>query len=192
MDDRGSTYVSDRELLLRLTESDADAFATLFSRWRPRLVSFFRHRRLQADDAEDLADGCLEVVWRRRTSFVATVAPGSAWIFGIARRELARHWRQKANEARTTNRLSVLIDLTDDGAFESIEDRIDAAMVTAQLSVGLQALPPAERSAIVLRILEQRTYPEIARLLECSEPAARQRVSRGLQHLRSTLSADPH
>jgi RNA polymerase sigma-70 factor, ECF subfamily len=68
--------------------------------------------------------------------------------------------------------------------FERVEELIslDAGVVGL-----LETLPPALREAVSLRVIEERSYEEIAGQLRCSESVVRQRVSRGLRSLRSEL-----
>ena len=49
------------------------------------------------------------------------------------------------------------------------------------------ALPPKQRSALLLRYVADRPYADIAVALECSEAAARQNVRAGLQRLREEM-----
>jgi RNA polymerase sigma factor (sigma-70 family) len=49
------------------------------------------------------------------------------------------------------------------------------------------ALPPKQRSAVLLRFVADRPYADIAIALECSEAAARQNVRAGLQRLREDM-----
>jgi RNA polymerase sigma-70 factor (ECF subfamily) len=51
------------------------------------------------------------------------------------------------------------------------------------LRAEVSELSPAHRDALRLRIVEELPYPEVARRLEISEPAARARVSRALRAL---------
>ncbi len=190
MYERDRSEVSDRELLVRVADGDFVAFGALFDRWQMRLGAFFRSRGVLAADVEDLVGECLEAVWRRRAGFVSSSAPGSAWIFGIARRVVARYWRDRMSEVGGAPRLEVVIDLTDDGGFEAVEDRVDAEASASRLWEAMRALPVGEHDAVLLRVVEAHSYPEIARLLNCSEAAARQRVSRGLRRLRDALAAD--
>lgn len=53
-----------------------------------------------------------------------------------------------------------------------------------------QALPEAQRTAVVLRYYEQLEYAEIAALTGVREGSVRSRVSRGLANLRSTLGEE--
>ncbi len=50
-----------------------------------------------------------------------------------------------------------------------------------------ETLPPVPRDAVSQRVIEERSYEEIAVDLRCSESVVRQRVSRGLRSLRSQL-----
>jgi DNA-directed RNA polymerase specialized sigma24 family protein len=51
----------------------------------------------------------------------------------------------------------------------------------------LERLPPEQRDAVRARVLEERSYPDIAGELETSELVIRKRVSRGLSNLRAEL-----
>jgi RNA polymerase sigma-70 factor (ECF subfamily) len=50
-----------------------------------------------------------------------------------------------------------------------------------ELAAGLAALSPTQRQALQLRIIEERSYAEVARTLGVTEQTARARVSRGLR-----------
>lgn len=51
----------------------------------------------------------------------------------------------------------------------------------------MRNLPADQREAITARVLDDREYHEISRILECSEAVVRKRVSRGLATLRRQL-----
>jgi len=51
----------------------------------------------------------------------------------------------------------------------------------------LGALPPEQRDAVRARVLDERSYAEIAVELQCSEAVVRQRVHRGLSRVRERL-----
>jgi DNA-directed RNA polymerase specialized sigma24 family protein len=76
------------------------------------------------------------------------------------------------------------IELTDE-MLERVEAITDAEL--AKVDVALAALPDEQSAAVRARVLEDRGYDEIAAAVRVSEPAARQRVSRGLAALRARL-----
>jgi RNA polymerase sigma-70 factor (ECF subfamily) len=55
------------------------------------------------------------------------------------------------------------------------------------VSEAFSALSDDQRRAMELRVVEGRSYQEVARALDCSEQAARARVSRGLRRLTKLL-----
>jgi DNA-directed RNA polymerase specialized sigma24 family protein len=54
----------------------------------------------------------------------------------------------------------------------------------------LERLPAAQRDAVRGRVINERSYPELASELNISEANARKRVSRGLTTLRSELERE--
>lgn len=55
------------------------------------------------------------------------------------------------------------------------------------LANAVRVLPAGQRAAFVLRAVEERPYREIAQALECSEEAARTRVSEALKKVREAM-----
>ncbi len=51
----------------------------------------------------------------------------------------------------------------------------------------VDSLPQDEQAAIRSRVLDERSYSEIATQLKCSEMVVRKRVSRGLARIREQL-----
>jgi RNA polymerase sigma-70 factor (ECF subfamily) len=79
--------------------------------------------------------------------------------------------------------------LTDD-ALERVESLADAGRSSEILERLLADLPVEQHEAIRSRIVEERSYDEIANELRCSEAVVRQRVSRGLRTLRAELGEE--
>ena len=59
-----------------------------------------------------------------------------------------------------------------------------------RIRAALGRLPPAQRQAVELRVVDELGYDEIAVAMDCSEQSARLRVSRGLRRLRSQLDCE--
>jgi RNA polymerase sigma factor (sigma-70 family) len=79
--------------------------------------------------------------------------------------------------------------------FEPLElDDTDLERVLAIVDQGrgdlerlVESLPADERDAVRARVVDERSYPEIATELRCSELVVRKRVSRGLGRLRAQI-----
>ncbi len=106
------------------------------------------------------------------------------WLIGIARNVLASSRRRGRVQDRVRRRLAMEpIELDDD-------DRESTAVLAARggrVVELVEALPAGERDAVTARVVDERSYTEIASALSCSELVVRKRVSRGLARVRQTL-----
>ena len=82
------------ELMLRVRDGDADAFAELVVAWQDRLVTLFLHHTGDHSTAEDLAQEVFLRVYRARASYQPT-AKFTTWIHTIAN-NVASDLRQRA------------------------------------------------------------------------------------------------
>jgi RNA polymerase sigma-70 factor (ECF subfamily) len=110
-------------------------------------------------------------------------APATAWLLGIARHKLQRSVERQRAESKARTRLGMPRLALDDLELEAIEAADDGI----RSEVLLAALPEDQAQAVRGRVLEEQDYPELARQLNCSQPTARKRVSRGLLTLRRLL-----
>jgi RNA polymerase sigma factor (sigma-70 family) len=96
-----------------------------------------------------------------------------AWLFTIAR-------NKALDEHRARARRPVPVASGLDSAVDSRPgDGPDAELWSA-----VRELPPKQRAAVVLRFVNDLPHREIARVLDCSEAAARRNLHEGLAKLR--------
>lgn len=175
------------EQLLVMTPGSPGAFAEFYARYE-RLVLWYFMRRVQDPElAADLAAEVFAAALAGTRRFRLEGAPASVWLFAIAEHKLAHSRRRGRVEDRARRRLAmdpiVLMD-------EDLE-RIDRLGRSEEEITGLLAgLPAEQRAAIRARVLDERSYAEIARELVCSEAVVRKRVSRGLARLRDELTEE--
>ncbi len=181
---------SDDELLAA-TRAEPEAFAVFYRRHVEPLLAYFARRTRDAELAADLTAetfaAALDGAHRHRPER----GPAVAWLYGIARRQLAHAARRGAVEDRARRRLGMApLTLTDE-ALERVE-ALAAADASAQLlRDGLAALPADQREAVLARVLdEQRLRATSPRSARTSESVVRKRVSRGLAGLRPRLEGN--
>ncbi len=171
--------------LLRLTPQDAEAFGVFYDRFEREVLAFFWRATRRADLAADLAGEVFAAALESATRFDPGRGTARAWLFGIARHELADAWDRGRVENRARERLGIEPLLLCDEAIERIEQLGDSEQ-GAVLGL-LDGLPEDQRLAVKGRVVEERDYAELARSLSCSPGVVRQRVSRGLRALRERL-----
>lgn len=169
------------ERLLAMTPGSPGAFSEFYGRYERLVLWYFMRRVHDPELAADLAAEVFAAALVGTRRFRVNGAPASVWLFAIAEHKLANSRRRGRVEDRARRRLSMDPILLMD---EDIE-RIDRLGRSEEEIAGLLAgLPVAQRDAIRARVLDERSYAEIARELVCSEAVVRKRVSRGLARLR--------
>jgi RNA polymerase sigma factor (sigma-70 family) len=178
--DRNAT--TDGELLA-LTAEDPEAFGVFYDRYEAQVLGFLYRATRRADLAADLTGEVFAKALDGAERFDPERGSGRAWLFGIARHELADAWRRGRVQDKVRRRLEIETLVLSEGALAQIEQLGDEEAARELL----EALPGDQRDAITGRVLEERGYRELARALRCSESVVRQRVSRGLRTLRARL-----
>jgi RNA polymerase sigma-70 factor (ECF subfamily) len=176
--------------LLAATRAEPEAFAVFYRRHVHGLLTYFARRTQDAELAADLTAetfaAALDGAHRHRPD----KGPGAAWLYGIARRQLAHAVHRGAVEDRARRRLGMSpIALTDEG-LERVEALATADAASPLLQAGLKALPNDQREAVLARVLDEDEYTEIAMRTGTSESVIRKRVSRGLTGLRHRLEGN--
>jgi RNA polymerase sigma-70 factor (ECF subfamily) len=97
---------------------------------------------------------------------------------------IAEALRKDQIETRARQRLGLPLDLATEDGFDDVEERLSPRLA---LRAQFDALPPGERDALALRIVDELTYDEVADKLSIRPAAARLRVSRALRRLGATV-----
>lgn len=137
---------------------------------------------MPADQTDDLVADVLLAVWRRIED-----APSDAvlpWLYRVAHLTASNHWRA----LRRQRRLREKLDSLGVSPPEPVADQIVAREeVTKALDV-LQEMRPADREIIKLSVWEQLSNEEIARVLDLTAEATRQRLHRAKSRLAELYS----
>ena len=99
-----------------------------------------------------------------------------AWLYRIATNKVI-------DRARKAKRLVRLSDLTDLRLAAPERDGVSLA----DLASAVKVLPEGQRAAFVLRKVQGLDYADVARVLECSEEAARSRVAEAMKKVREAM-----
>ena len=169
--------------LLAAARRDPNAFRELYDRYAGRIHAYFVRRTGDPDAAFDLTAETFAQAWLVRARFRDEVDGSAApWLFGIARNVLLMSLRRGRLERRAAERLGVAERLdTPHAAATAVPDERWADGADELLD----ALPPAQREAVRLRVVQELDYEQVAVALGTTASAARVRVHRGLAALRA-------
>ena len=186
--------LSDHSLLLAARDGDDAAFAELVRRYRGQITNYVYRVVGDYDTAVDLAQETFMRVFRAADRYQSSYA-FSTYIYRIATNLAISELRKRKRHR--------LVSLT--GFFQSREageedseldpadltPLADATMVADErreaVARAIATLPEKYRVPLVLRDVEERSYEEIARILEMSEGTVKSRISRARAFLRDKL-----
>jgi RNA polymerase sigma-70 factor (ECF subfamily) len=172
--------------------AEPERFGELYDSNYRALLRFFARRVLDPQLALELTAETLAQAFIRRRQFRGREeGEARAWLYAIARSQLATYYRRGARERRALDRLGIQLPAAAPDELERIEELADLAEARGSVRAGLAGLDEGQRLALRLRVVEERPYPEVARTLGVSEPTARARVSRALRALGKALDPEP-
>jgi RNA polymerase sigma factor (sigma-70 family) len=150
-------------------------FQTVMDEHRHSLARFLA-ATVGPDDAEDCLQETLISALRAYPRLRGD-SNVKAWLFTIAR-------NKALDEHRARARRPVPVEEASGGSTVAVADAPDEG-----LWIAVRELPPKQRAAVVLRFVNDMAHGEIARVLGCSEPAARRSLHEGLAKLREGWAA---
>jgi RNA polymerase sigma factor (sigma-70 family) len=177
------------EELLAASECDRAAFGEFYERTERSVLGFFgaatRSPELSADLTAETFAAALSSVGR----FDARRGSARVWLFGIARNVLAQSARRGRVDSEARRRLGLEVLVYEREQLDAIAELIEREGDRI-VEEWLALLPDEQAQALRARVLDGRSYEEIAEQLQCSQALARQRVSRGLGRLRREITKE--
>ncbi len=171
---------SDHELMIAVRAGEIRRLGDLFERYHKPLYGFFVRLTNQPSVGEDL----VQIVFYRILKYRHTYRDEgkfSAWIYHLARKVAADHFRKHASTPIPTDPVD-LVDQPDVEAQPS--DQAAVAEDVVLLRAALARLPLEHREVLVLSRLQHLEHKEIAKLMDCSVGAVKVRAHRALKELR--------
>jgi RNA polymerase sigma factor (sigma-70 family) len=143
------------------------------------VVSFLRRRTRTSEEAEELAQAVFAQAAARLTPNGRASVP--AWLYTVARRKLIDEARRRARRGDSHIPL--------DEALAAREPRYGREVATA-LRRALARLPEAQRCVVVGRLIEGKSFAELAAAVGASEAACKMRFVRGLESVRALFEEE--
>lgn len=171
---------TDHDLMIAVRAGDVAQLGPIFERHHRALYGFFVRLTRQPAVSEDL----VQVVFYRILKYRHTYRDEgkfSAWMYHLARKVAADHFRKHAKAATPTDPAD-LVEQADD--LPAPDVRAGTANDLELLQAALARLPLESREVLVLSRLQRVEHREIARLYDTSVGAIKVRAHRALKELR--------
>ena len=184
---RDAALPSDGELIARVLAGRAEAFQSLVQRHQQPIFAYL-HRLLLRDGeaARDLTQSVFLKAYQSLRS-VDPARPLLPWLYRIAHNEAANRLRHRARHPEAGLEPEDWARVADP-AGDTPESALAKAQEHAALRQALAGLRPQLRSAVVLHYFEDKSYQEIAEILEVPIGTVGTLIHRGRNALRAVLA----
>ncbi len=181
----------DRELIARCKSGDPTAFEELVARYQQTVFNLVYHYVGRRDEVEDTAQKIFSKVYFSLPYFDNN-RPFFPWLYRIAINQCYDELRKARRKiVHTFSELSLEDAATVEKLIAQSELPVDSEPGRGEMHTLLRKLldhlPHQQRLAIILRDIEGIPYSQIARILKCSEQAARLKVFRGRIRLKTLV-----
>jgi len=182
-----TVQVTDAKLLYDAAHGDANGFAIFFRRHVGPVTLYAVRRCNDPEDVADLVADTFLIALQAAGRYIPETDTALPWLFGIARRVLARQRRRYAGAIRLMVKASNTQVLFTSSEDDAVASAIDASRQAPALEAALACLSSGEREVLELVAYDGLSPSEAAMVLNLSPNAARLRLSRARRHLRQLL-----
>jgi RNA polymerase sigma factor (sigma-70 family) len=160
------------------------AFSRVYEAKAQELLVFLLRRTFDVEVARDLTAETFAQAFEHRGRFRGqTDAEAAAWLYSIARHQLGRYARRGVIQRKAVERLGIELPEVSDDDRQRVVELAGLADLRKTVADAFSTLPPGQREALRLRVLDEHAYRDVAAVLGVSEETARVRVSRALRRL---------
>jgi len=174
--------LDDSELISLIKKGELEVFGILYERYLSLIYRYIRCRVSEDHSAEDLTEVIFLKAFEALDRYQERGWPFSAFLYQIARNQLADHYRSQPNEVS----LDEAQDLESTDA--DMDERVMVDEKVRVLQEALEELPEDYQEVIRLRLLLDLTTTEVAVHLNRSEGAIRILLHRAITALRKQVS----
>jgi RNA polymerase sigma-70 factor (ECF subfamily) len=162
---------------------DAASFAELYRRHVEAVYRYAASRVATRDEAEDVTSDAFHRAWSSFHTYRAS-STFRAWLFGVARRAIADHYRKTKPTVRLVPETAA--QLADDNPNpEESAVRRELERRGAEI---LARLKPDQQEILSLRFAARLSYPEIAQVMKKREDAVKKAAYRALEEMKKGMT----
>jgi RNA polymerase sigma factor (sigma-70 family) len=179
---------TESSLIALLRQGDEMAFRHVFETHKDRIYNTMLYMIQSVEEARDLTQEVFVEVFLNIENFKAQ-SRLSTWIYGIAVNKALNHQRFK----KAKKRLGVVLSIFNLSPVDDTPDFVHPGIIlenkelSASLFAAIDRLPEKQKTAFVLRQLEDLSYAEIAEVMQTTISSVESLLFRAKQNLQNFL-----
>lgn len=167
--------------LAHARQGDEQAVGLLFRAFQPPLLRYLRHHA--PDVAEDLAGECWLAAAQVLASFEGGADDLRAWLFGVARNQVANHYRTRRRRLGIVRAEGPIDPVVPADPADAVLDSLSAQEAVEAL---VRALPSDQAEVVLMRVVAGLSVEQVAKILNKSPGSVRVAQHRALRRLAKT------
>ena len=183
---------NDQELINDYINGDINALEPIIDKYKNPLYSFI----LKMTEGKDDADDIFQEVWFKAIKNIKKFKGGSfiSWLFRISHNLIIdrarKNWRNTSFHQKINNDQSINFEERIPANDISLRQEIDAKIIGNKIEIALKVLSLKQREVFILRMYEQMSFKEIARIQKCSINTCLARMQYALNKMKEILKKD--
>ncbi|ANF52957.1 hypothetical protein A0O34_21595 [Chryseobacterium glaciei] len=173
-----ASQINEKELLLRLRDGDYSAFEIIYSNHKKKIA----HRLLRLLNSGDLVEDVLQELfirlWNNRKG-IDIEKPIEAYLYRIATNLVNDYFREVSRNKKLAEELWYRIS----ELYNPFEE-VSQVSADSELFRSIDRLPEQRKKVFLLCKLERKSYSEVSRLLQISEAAVNDHITKANRFLR--------
>jgi len=174
--------MQEEKLIGLLKQGDKDAFTRLYEMYWRQVYNFSRLYLTNQSAAEEVVQEVFVKIWESH-DFIKEGENFKGLLFIITRNLIFNQHRKSVNE--DFYKISVLSAM--ENTSFNLEEEIEAKNLSEYIDQLIEELPPRRREIFNLSRKEQKSYKEIAEILQLSEKTVENQISEALKYLRKNM-----
>jgi RNA polymerase sigma-70 factor (family 1) len=181
---RGANFHIEKDLLIRISEGDEDAFRELFYGILPWLTPFIGNMVKTTEGTQEIVQETFIRIWMSRDKLPGLHEP-RAWMIRVATNECFTYFHKQASRRK----IGQLLEEGFQAAANVGEDRLQVQETQLLIQRAVNTLPPQRKKIFQMSREQGLKSQEIAEELQCSNSYVKNTLSAALHQIRDYLTA---
>jgi RNA polymerase sigma-70 factor (ECF subfamily) len=172
--------INEEKIIRDCQAGELNGFGEIYDKYAPKIYSFIYHKTSHKENTEDLVSKTFFKALKNINKYNQTGGSFSSWLYQIARNIVIDYYRTKKDT----------IDITDAYNLKSDEDmkkNIENSERIDEIKKYLGKLKPEQKEIIIMRVWDELSYKEIAKIIGKSEGSCKMLFSRATNTLRKNM-----
>ncbi len=174
---------NEHHIIRQAQQGNPEYFGLLYDHYLTPIYRFVFLKVSAKAEAEDLVHEIFLNAWKNIEDYDNLGFPFSSWLYQIARHKIIDYYRTKKSNLNIEN-----VSEENFKVANVVENELDKNFDLAKVKSAIKQLGEDQQNVLIMRFVEDLSYPEISAALDKSEGAIRLIQHRAIQNLKNIIN----